>query len=81
MSPELPVDPPLTGALGALALNPATLVVGPLGFTLSGQAFHVLTIPAGFRPSLAGLPLLSQALSFNTVTSIAHVGPASRQLF
>ena len=48
---------------------------------LADEAFLTTTFPAAIRPSLAGFPLVQQAVEFDVGTGLAHASPCGRQRF
>jgi hypothetical protein len=77
---ELPLGGFLPGSTGALCLNLGSMQAVGLQFTLAGQAFNVLTIPAGARGAIAGIVLTHQAAALDPVLSVAHASPCTRQV-
>lgn len=77
--PELPVSGFLAGSVGVACVNLASMATVNLGFTLAGSVSNVTVIPAGARLTIAGLPVIHQAVAFNTVLNVAMSGPCSKQ--
>ncbi len=78
--PELPVSVFLPGSTGVACLNLGTMTTLGINFTVGGQAFQVLTIPANSRGILAGISVLHQAAGFDPVSGTAMVNGCTRQV-
>lgn len=76
----IPVSALVPGSTGTTCLNIASAQVTGIVFTVSGEAILPITIPAGVRPFLAGIPLLHQAAAFNAAGGVDANG-CTRQVF
>jgi hypothetical protein len=77
---EIPVSAFLAGSTGVLCLNPASMVVVGLTFTVGSEAFLQITIPTAARARVAGLNVLHQAAALNVVTATADANGCTRQI-
>jgi hypothetical protein len=79
-SPEVALSTFIPGSTGVACVNPASMMTVALGFTVGTSASNVIVIPAGARASIAGLPLIHQAVAFDPVLNVALSGPCAKQV-
>ena len=71
----------MPGSIGVACLPPASITTLGLQFLNNGVATNVINIPAGFRSSLAGLPLVQQAIGMVPAPFSLRGSPCGRQVF
>ncbi|MCA8953101.1 MAG: hypothetical protein KDE27_26555 [Planctomycetes bacterium] len=78
---EMPLSGLVAGATGVSCVNIGSFLT--LGFVVGSgdEAFLTTTFPAAVRPTLAGFPLIQQAVEFDTANGTAHASPCGRQVF
>ncbi|MCA8953100.1 MAG: hypothetical protein KDE27_26550 [Planctomycetes bacterium] len=78
--PEVPVAS-FTAGSGVFCVNAASFLTLGVRIGMADEAFLTTTFPAAIRPSLAGFPLVQQAVEFDVGTGLAHASPCGRQRF
>jgi len=77
---EIPANLLVPRSTGVACLNTVTAEFVGIGFTLAGEASHVIQIPAAVRSGLAGLSVSHQAAALNAAGGV-DLSICTRQVF